>query len=60
MRLMVRKLFWKIMCFLGQHRCYETVADYGTGMPSTGYACFECGRKWDWDGNPRPADGTGH
>lgn len=50
----------KILCYFDIHRLYETVKNFATGMPSTGYACYRCGDKWDWDGNPRPKDGTGH
>ena len=56
----MRTLWWKLKCFFGLHRFYETVGHFGTGIPSTGYTCYECRRKWDWDGNERPADGTGH
>lgn len=58
--MMIRKLYWKIKCSLNKHRLYETVANLGTGWPSTGYACYECHRKWDWDGNERLNDGTGY
>ena len=47
-------------CAKGKHRLYETVGNRATGMPVTGYACYECGRKWDNEGNERPADGTDH
>lgn len=51
---------FSIRCWLGFHRLYETVANFGTGMPSTGTACYRCRRKWDHEGNLRPIDHTDH
>ena len=56
----MRTLYWKIKCWFGYHRLYETVGNFGTGLPSTGYKCYECKKKWDWEGNARLADGTGY
>ena len=56
----IRAAWWRWKCSRGKHRLYETVANYATGWPSTGYACYECNRKWDWDGNEKPNNDTGH
>jgi len=56
----LRDAWWRWKCSRGKHRLHETVGNFATGMPSTGYMCYECSKKWDWDGNPRQADGTGH
>ena len=54
----IREAWWHYKCSKGHHRLHETVGNRATGMPSTGYMCYECGKKWDWEGNERVADGT--
>ena len=54
------KIYYKIKCYLGFHKLYETVANFATGWPSTGYACYFCHKKWTWEGKKRLKDGTGH
>ncbi len=51
----MRQLWWWFKCEkLGVHRLYETVGNFATGMPTTGYACYECGRRWNWKDEQLP------
>ena len=51
---------FSLRCALGFHRLYETVGNFATGWPITGYACYRCRRKWDNDDQPRPIGHTGN